>query len=132
MLANTTSLIVLAAALCEGALVFSVRKGRELTNGKAFGARTFDGPPRGWYFDDLLKSARHESARIIDSNLSDDCAVLLENRQRIHAGRLIDEPVTPALLDLKPQDAEQGVNAARRLVGAVLEWFAAQGLAASR
>ena len=116
------SVTVLCAALVEGALAFVVRHGRPLGLGP-FGSKTFEGEPRTWGIDDLVRSAASGGpGTILDQGTRGRADALIRARQRIHAGRMIsDHPGGPP--DLRPDEAREALAAAEAVVRRVLDWL---------
>jgi hypothetical protein len=100
---------VLAAALVEGSLTFVVRRAREL-NLRVFASNDFDRPPQTWRLDNLIASAATGGeAAILDVATRHRAESLLRTRQRIHAGRMLqDFPDGPA--DLRPEEGREAMR----------------------
>lgn len=125
-----TAVLVLSAALGEGALSFLVRYARKATNGAAFGSNTFDEgqPKKNWSLEALAKAAKHDTAQVIDQLLMEQCIRLNEDRQRIHGARYIDTAVDPTKIATKDHEAEAALQTVKRLVSKIVEWIAAHPL----
>jgi hypothetical protein len=115
--------LVLAAALVEGALTFVVRHARK--KGLAvFGSKDFDGSPRTWKIDDLVNSAaRGSDSAILDEPTRLRSLSLIHARQRIHAGRMLDEFPEGKTPDLRPEEARDAKATAEQVVRRVLDWL---------
>ena len=113
---------MLCAALVEGALTFVVRHGRSLGIGP-FGSTTFEGKPRSWSIDDLVKSASSVGpGAILDQGTRARADTLIRARQRIHAGRMLeDNPL--GLPDLRPDEAREALATADAVVRRLLDWL---------
>lgn len=119
---NPVSVAVLSAALVEASLTFVVKHARSLGLG-VFKSKDFDGEPRSWKIDDLIKSAATggESA-VIDSSTKVRAEELCRTRQRIHAGRMLsDYPSGPT--DLRPEEARDAKQTADIVVRRVIDWL---------
>ncbi|HXW41249.1 MAG TPA: hypothetical protein VEK75_08610 [Xanthobacteraceae bacterium] len=116
------SVSVLAAALVEGALTFVVKHARN-QNLAVFRSKDFDGNPRTWKIDDLVASAASggESA-ILDAQTKNRAEILIRNRQRIHAGRMLSEFPT-GVPDLRPEEARDAKVTAEQVIRCVLDWL---------
>jgi hypothetical protein len=122
ILFSPTTVAVLSAALLEGVLTFVVRHARLLSVGP-MGSKTFEGDPRTWKIDDLVKSAAmgNESA-IVNPTVRLRAERLIAIRQRIHAGRVLSEfPGGPP--DLRPEEARESRETAEVVVRSVLDWL---------
>lgn len=119
---SPVSVLVIAAALVEGALTFVVKHARALDL-PVFRSNDFDGDPRTWKLDKLAASAASGSdAAILDRQTKDRAEHLILNRQRIHAGRVISGH--PAgIQDLRPEEARDAKAAAEQVVRSVLNWL---------
>lgn len=116
------SVAVLAAALVEGALTFVVRHARSL-NLEVFRSRDFDGDPRSWKIDDLIRSAASGSASaVLTPQARARAETLCRTRQRIHAGRMMSE-YPAGVPDLRPDEARQAKGTAEEVVRCVLDWL---------
>jgi hypothetical protein len=116
------STVVLAAALVEGALSFVVRHARDLNLG-VFRSSDFDGSPKQWRIDKLIKSASGggETA-VLDNGTRTRAELLVRARQRIHAGRMLSE-YRGAPPDLRPEEARDAKQTANVVVRGVLDWL---------
>jgi len=116
------SATVLAAALVEGALTFVVKHARSL-NLSPFRSRDFDGDPRTWSINDLVKSAASGGdAAVFDAGTRQRAEDLIRTRQRIHAGRMLSEfPGGPP--DLRPEEARDARRSAEAVVRRILDWL---------
>jgi hypothetical protein len=119
---SPVSVCVLAAALVEGALTFVVKHARKLGLG-VLGSKTFEGDPRSWRIDDLVRSAAAGGdSAILDAAAQQRADGLIRIRQRIHAGRMLsDYPGGPP--DLRPEEAREGRATADLVVRRVLDWL---------
>jgi hypothetical protein len=116
------SVLVLAAALVEGALTFVVAHARTNHLG-VFQSKDFDGEPRTWKIDRLVASACSGSDfAILDPQIRGRTEMLLESRQRIHAGRMLEQfPAGPP--DIRPEEARDAKTTADLVVRRVLDWL---------
>lgn len=119
---SPVSVLVLAAALVEGALTFVVKHARSQNLG-VFRSKDFDGNPRTWKIDDLVASAAsvRESA-ILDAQTKNRAEILIRSRQRIHAGRMLSEFPT-GVPDLRPEEARDAKITAEQVIRCVLDWL---------
>jgi hypothetical protein len=113
---------VLSAALVEGALTFVVAHARRLDLGP-MGSKSFADSPTKWRLEDLLNSAAYgNEAAILDKPTHTRAAMLINSRQRIHAGRMLDEfPGGPP--DLQPEKARDALLTAEQVVRSVVDWL---------
>jgi hypothetical protein len=116
------SALVLSAALVEGALIFVVAHARK-RNLNVFRSKDFDGAPRTWKIEDLIKSATtgNDSA-ILDESTRFRASTLVQARQRIHAGRMLSE-FPGGIPDLRPEEARDAKATAEQVVRCVLDWL---------
>jgi hypothetical protein len=116
------SSLVLSAALVEGALTFVVKHAR--AKGLAvFKSRDFDGEPRRWKLEDLVRSAATGGeAAILDDKARLRALSLVETRQRIHAGRMLSE-YPQGVPDLRPEEARDAKAIADLVVRCALDWL---------
>jgi hypothetical protein len=120
--ASPLSTIVIAAALVEGVLTFSVRHARSLGLG-VFRSKDFDGDSRRWKIDDLVASAASgNEAAILDGPARQQADRLVHTRQRIHVGRLLSES-PGGVPDLRPDEARDAKATAELVVRQVLDWL---------
>lgn len=119
---SPVSATVLSAALVEGALTFLVRHARTLSTGP-FKSSDFDGAPRTWKIDDLVRSAATGGdAAVFDQSTRQRADELIRTRQRIHAGRMLSEhPGGPP--DLRPEEARDALRTAELVVRKILDWL---------
>jgi hypothetical protein len=116
------SVLVLAAALVEGALTFVVTHARSLNLG-VFGSTDFEKDPTKWRIDDLVAgAARGGNAAILDFQAKNRADRLVGTRQRIHAGRMLQE-FPQGVPDLRPEEAREAKAVAEQVVRSVLEWL---------
>jgi hypothetical protein len=116
------SAAVLSAALVEGALTFVVKHARSLKL-EVFRSKDFDGDPRGWKIDDLIKSAASGSgSAVLDQQTRARAETLCRTRQRIHAGRMLSE-YPGGVPDLRPDEARDAKAIAEQVVRCVLDWL---------
>ena len=117
-----TTMLVLAASLSEGALSFVVPRAQKHN----LMSRVDASKPRQFRFEDLVKGARSSNPGI-DPILDDDTAQralkLNETRQRIHAGYLIDTIPTGPIPELKPEEAEDGLQTAKLVIRRIVDWL---------
>jgi hypothetical protein len=120
---NSVAVCVLAAAVVEGALIFIVRYARRLG---AFASDNFDGPPQKWKLEKLVNSAASSGGNgaIFDPPLRARVEELISNRQRIHAGRMLDD-YPKGVPDLKPEEARDAKRTADLAVRRIAEWVQA-------
>jgi hypothetical protein len=122
---NSVATCVLAAALVEGSLTFVVRHGQSLNVG-LFGSTDFGGSPRKWKIENLVKSAASSGGphAILDESARQRADELIRTRQRIHAGRMLDEhPGGPP--DLNPDQARDAKRTVEVVVRRILNWLEA-------
>jgi len=116
------SVLVLAAALVEGALTFVVKHARELGLG-VLGSKSFEDNPRTWKIDDLVSSAAAgRDSAILDGPTRQRADGLIRNRQRIHAGRMLSE-FPGGVPDLHPDEAREAKAVTEQVVRSVLDWL---------
>ncbi len=119
---SPVSVLVLSAALVEGALTFVVKHARDLGLG-VFGSTDFERDPRTWKIEDLVNSAAFgKDAAILDDAAKQRTNRLIQARQRIHAGRMLSEFPRGAP-DLRPDEARDGKATAELVVRLVLDWL---------
>jgi hypothetical protein len=119
---SPVSVSVLAAALVEGSLTFVVNHARQLGLG-VFRSPDFDRDPRTWKIDDLVTSAASGSdTAILDLQTKTRAEMLIRNRQRIHAGRMLSEFPT-GVPDIRPEEARDAKATADQVVRRVLDWL---------
>ncbi len=111
---------VLAAALVEGALTFTVNYARK--HG-LFQSKDYEKDPRTWKIDDLVASAASGGpSAVLDQQVKARAETLIRSRQRIHAGRMLSEyPGGPP--DIRPDEARDARGTAERVVRAILDWL---------
>ena len=116
------SCLVLSAALVEAALAFVVKHARAKGLG-VFRSTDFDGEPRKWKIEDLIRSAATggETA-ILDDKARLRALSLVQTRQRIHAGRMLSE-YPQGVPDLRPEEARDAKAVADLVVRSVLDWL---------
>ena len=115
--------LVLSAALVEAALTFIVKYVRSLNIG-FFASSDYDKEPHTWKLDVLLRSASGGGAdAIFDSRTRDRVHDLIQNRQRIHAGRMITDFSTVGVPDLKPEQAREAKAIAEQATRKILDWL---------
>lgn len=116
-----TTVTVLAAALAEAALAFVVPSAKQ-----AGLMRRIEAKPTTWRFSDLVKGAKSSDPAvraILDERTAQRALDLNEDRQRIHAGFLIDRYEAGPIPDLKPEQAKDAIVAVETMVRAVLDWL---------
>lgn len=123
-----TSVVVLAATLCEGALVF-IREHAQ-SKGLSMPDSSLGADPKGWKFNKLVDAACKGSAPIFSSQMRDQLAArrateLNFMRQRIHAGRVLDEQSKLPHPDLRPEEARTARETTDLVLRRVLDWLAA-------
>jgi hypothetical protein len=83
----------------------------------------FDRDPRTWKIDDLVASAASGSdAAILDPQTKARAELLIRNRQRIHAGRMLSD-YPAGVPDIRPEEARDAKATAEQLVRCVLDWL---------
>jgi hypothetical protein len=119
---NPTAAIILAASLAESALIFTVKQARAAGLMKG---SDFDGPAKQWKFAALIKGAKASdpSVAILDERTAQRCQDLNENRQRIHAGALIDQVPTGAIPDTRPEQAREAKQTLDAVLRRLLDWL---------
>ena len=116
------SAAVLAAALVEGALTFVVKHARS-RNLEVFRSKDFDGDPRSWKIEDLIRSAASGSgSAVLTPQTKARAETLCRTRQRIHAGRMLSE-YPAGVPDLRPDEARDAKGTAEEVVRSVLDWL---------
>ena len=120
--ASPVSVLVMAAAIVEGALTFAAKHSRE-KGLDLFGSNNFDGDPKSWKLEHLLASAAMGGDRaILNAQSKARAEALLLTRQRIHAGRMLSMyPGGPP--DLRPEEARDAKATAEIIVRSVLDWL---------
>ncbi len=114
--------LVLSAALVEGALTFVVGHAKKLSLGP-MGTKTFEGPPRSWRLEDLINSAAQGGQNAILDEPSRNRALSLNaTRQRIHAGRMLEEH-PKGVPDLRPEEARDAQATAELVTRRILDWL---------
>ena len=117
------SVLVLSAALVEGALTFVVKHARACGLG-VFGSSDFDRDPRTWKIDDLVSgAARGGDKAIFDESTRLRVSRLIGTRQRIHAGRVLSDTPIGGTVDLRPEEAREAKVIADEVVRRVLDWL---------
>jgi hypothetical protein len=117
------AVLVLAAALVEGALMFVAQRGRALNVG-IFGSSTFEKEkPFQWKIDDLINGAAAGGTNaILDNSDRHRADSLAKARQRIHAGRMLVE-FPQGVPDLRPEEAREAKAVAELVVRRILDWL---------
>jgi hypothetical protein len=119
---SPVSSLVLAAALVEGSLTFVVTHARKHNLG-VFRSSDFDGDPRTWRLDSLIRSAASGGeAAILDESTRFRANCLAMARHRIHAGRMLSD-FPSGVPDLRPEEAREGKATAEQVVRRVLSWL---------
>lgn len=123
-----TTVVVLAATLCEGALVFirDHAQRRSLSMPDA----SLGSDPKGWKFDKLVDAACKGTAPVFSGQPMDQLAAkrakeLNFMRHRIHAGRVIDERSSLPHPDLRPEEARTAKETTDIVLRRVLDWLEA-------
>jgi len=116
------SATVQAGAIVEGALTFVVVHARSLNVG-VMGSKTFEGKPSTWQIGDLVSgAAAGRDSAILDPPMRQRADMLIQSRQRIHAGRVLSNfPAGPP--DLRPEEARDAKMIAEQVVRRVLDWL---------
>ncbi|MDI4231685.1 hypothetical protein OZ411_02520 [Bradyrhizobium sp. Arg237L] len=119
---SSVSVCVLAAALVEGVLAFVVKHAKSKQIGP-FGSKDFEREPRTWKIEDLVGSAAAGGASsILDPATRSRADGLIRARQRIHAGRMLqDHPA--GVSDLRPEEARDAKQTAELVVRSVIDWL---------
>ena len=117
---HPTSIIVIAAALAEGALAALV------THAKASGLTMTEvkDDPLQWKLAELVRQAKRGTVPLLDDDLGRRCLELSEIRQRVHAGRLITKDPTRIAPDLRPEESQRATETLDRLLRRILDWLA--------
>jgi hypothetical protein len=115
-----TTTVVLAASLAEAAFVFVAKEVR--STGLSMQSKEMEKPPRQWSLNSLIKAAKGGQAPLLDDDLGRRCERLNILRQRIHIGRFMKETTTPPSVDIRPEEAAEGVETLERLLRALLDW----------
>ena len=117
---SPVAVAILAAALIERALTFTVRHAR--AKGQ-FQSKDYERDPRTWRIDDLVASAASGGPNaILDLQAKTRAETLMITRQRIHAGRMVsDHPGGPP--DLRPDEARDAKAASEQVVRGILDWL---------
>lgn len=112
----------LAAALVEASLTFVVSHAQTLGLG-VMGSKSFTERPSRWKLEELVTSAGYGGeAAILDKSVQTRASMLISARQRIHAGRMLEDfPGGPP--DLQPEKARDAVLTAEQVVRSVLDWL---------
>jgi hypothetical protein len=119
---SSVSISVLSASLIEGALAFVVKHARSIGSA-TLASKDFDAPPKQWKIDDLVKSAAAGSGdAILRPDLKARADGVVRTRQRIHAGRMLEE-FPQGVADLRPEEARGARQTAEDVVRAVLDWL---------
>jgi hypothetical protein len=119
---SSVSVCVLSAALVEGVLAFVVKHARSQHVGP-LGSKDFEREPRFWKIEELVGSAAAGGASsILDPATRSRADNLIRTRQRIHAGRMLqDHPA--GIPDLRPEEARDAKQTAELVVRSVLDWL---------
>ncbi|MEQ8461739.1 MAG: hypothetical protein RLO52_34415 [Sandaracinaceae bacterium] len=116
-----TATIVVAAALGEAALSFvhdTAQKHGCMTGGQ------LDKSPKHWSFNDLIWGAKRGGEHaILDGSLAGRCEDLNRRRQRIHAGKFLEQGATAAEVDVRPEEAREAKETLDRLTRTILDWL---------
>lgn len=116
-----TATIVVAASLGEAALSFVHAKAQR--HGSMTGGQ-LDRSPKHWSFNDLIWGAKRGGEHaILDGALAGRCEDLNRRRQRIHAGKFLEQGATAAELDVRPEEAREAKETLDRLVRTILDWL---------
>ncbi len=121
---SATTVCVMAAALAEAALIFIVKRARDLNVGTLASATFKSESPRQWSFDDLLKgAAAGQQDAVFNHAVRDRADRLNRIRQRIHAGRLLADIPTGPIPDLRPEEAREARETLDTVLRAILDWL---------
>ena len=121
---SPVSLIVVSAALVEGAFTFAAQHFRQHDPNDPF-VRNLPLEPRQWQLPDLVKRAAGGDLPILNPALRHRADQLITARQRIHAGRMLGDH--PGLLpDFRPSEARDSRATAEALIQAILDWLSAK------
>lgn len=120
-----TTVTVLAAALCEGALTFIVNHA-EKTGLAMPGLPPTD--PQQWKFDKLIEAAKRGPHPIFtgdkgDAFIAERALQLNFLRQRIHAGRIIKERTKIPRPDIRPEEARAAKETVDQVLRKILDWL---------
>jgi hypothetical protein len=120
--ASPVSVLVMAAAIVEGALTFAAKHSRD-KGLDLFKSNNFDGEPKTWKLEQLVASATLGGDRgILNAQSKARAEALIQTRQRIHAGRMLSlYPGGPP--DLRPEEARDAKATAEIVVRSVLDWL---------
>lgn len=110
-----TTTIVTCAALAEGALALVAVRARE----KGLWTSLPDGP-RNWKLDALLKAAQSGVPPTLKDAEGARGRMLNQSRQRIHAGRLLEDPTLT--VDWKPDEAREARTTLDMLLRRIIDW----------
>jgi hypothetical protein len=110
-----TTAIVACAALAEGALTLVGSRARP--NGLWTG---LDDHPRTWKLEGLVRAAQSGTPSILKNAEGERCKALNVARQRIHAGRLLEDP--RLTVDWKPEEARDARQTLDMLLRRILDW----------
>lgn len=118
----SVTVTTLSASLVEASLTFVVAHAQALGLG-VMGSKAFTERPSRWKLEDLVTSAGHgNEAAILDKPTQTRASMLINTRQRIHAGRMLDEfPGGPP--DLHPEKARDALLTAEQVVRSVVDWL---------
>lgn len=115
-----TSITVIAAAMAEGALSLIVT----FAQGKGLTMKNLQDPKRNWKFEALVSAAKTGSDPIIkDEVVAMSCMRLNKDRQRIHAGRLLDSPADYPYPEFRSVEAREATRTLDLLLRAIIDWF---------
>lgn len=122
MQSSSVSVCVLSAALVEGVLAFVVKHARSKHVGP-FGSKDFEREPRFWKIEELVGSAAAGGASsILDPATRSRAENLIRTRQRIHAGRMLQD-YPAGVTDLRPEEARDAKQTAELVVRSVMDWL---------
>lgn len=115
VLLQPTTTIVSCAALAEGALALVAARARE----KGLWTSLPDGP-KNWKLEALLRAAQSGVPPILKDTEGVRCRMLNQSRQRIHAGRLLEDPTLT--VDWKPEEAREARSTLDMLLRRIIDW----------
>lgn len=123
-----TTVVVLAATLCEGALVFIMKHAQH--ERLSMPETSLGADPKGWKFDKLVDAACKGAAPVFSGQPRDQLAAkrakeLNFMRHRIHAGRVLDEQSRLPHPDLRPEEARTARETTDLVLRRVLDWLEA-------
>jgi hypothetical protein len=110
-----TTTIVACAALAEGALALVASRARP--NGLW---TMLQESPKTWQLEALVRAAQSGTTPVLRDSEGARCKALNATRQRIHAGRLLEDP--SLTVDWKPEEAREARETLDMLLRRILDW----------